>query len=443
MSNPPSTTVRPPRPPLNEATFHGRQELKEGDLIQKDSHQQSFEQWHQQRHSSYEEQASSHRRAAYGSANGSDKRSGPKMARRWSFLLQDIPRIVSRSLNSFRFGYAARLACFVAVAGGSGYGFYQGVLVRSQADKPLAKRWWLCSPAVPITLVERRQIDESNMYYYRFSLPHAYDYAGYDPISSVQICSGKVGGLSSLQRWYTPISHPEERGFIEFVIKDCDPGRMSARIRSLRIGDQAYLGRWMKEFRFDPQKHRDLGIICSTGGASIALQLINYLDRRPMIPTRVSLLYCHNSPIGIPFRKEFQEYAFQDSRFSVFFNASGIGIDRFRNPQAMSTEGLELDKNLFLGNISPQTVLKAMPPPIKKVDSGSLLNGSETYRPSILICGPQSMLTFLCGKVSTIGHTTYWQGPFYKFYTGFLSDLGYTREQVYKFGVSKHFMAIQ
>lgn len=349
--------------------------------------------------------------------------------------------MIRRTLNSIHYGYAARVSLALGVTCVAGYAFYRGVLVRSQESKPLAQRWWLFSPPVPVTLIDRQQIEGTNMYYYRFALPHSYDYAGFDPISSVQIRSGKVRGLSSVQRWYTPISHPEERGIIEFAIKDCDPGRMSARLRGLGIGDQVYLGRWMREFRYDADRHKEIGLVCSTGGASVALQLMNYLDKQPMNSTCVSLLYCHTAPLDIPFRREFQDFAARDNRFSVKFNVLGIGMDAYKNPTAVLPEGLVPGKTLFSGNLHPDTIRRCMPPPVR-VENGP--DGTPiTYRPPLLVCGPQSMLTFLCGKVSTIGHTTYWQGPFYKYYTGFLRDLGYERKQVYKFGVSKHFMAIQ
>eukprot|EP00796_Vickermania_ingenoplastis_P004873 gene4873-3494_t len=363
---------------------------------------------------------------------------GAPAGRRWSFLLQDAPRMLSRALNSIHYGYAARLGLLLGVGSAAGYAFYKGVLVKSQEHKPLAQRWWLFSPPVPITLIDRQQVEGSNMYYYRFALPHHYDYAGYDPISSVQICSGRVRGLSSVTRWYTPISHPQERGIIEFAIKDCDPGRMSARLRGLAVGEQVHLGRWMREFRYQPHAQREIGVICTTGGASVALQLLNYLDKQPADRTCVSLLYCHSSPVGIPFRREFQDFASRDNRFTVFFNAFGLGMEAYRNPALLVSEGLELGKNLFTGGIQPETVRRTMPPPVRATG-----DAAAAYRPPLLICGPQSLLTFVCGKVSTFAHTTYYQGPFYKFYTGFLYDMGYDRRQVYKFGVSKHFMAIQ
>lgn len=67
-------------------------------------------------------------------------------------------------------------------------------------------------------------------------------------------------------------------------------------------------------------------------------------------------------------------------------------------------------------------------------------NSASTVRPPILVCGPQTMLAHVCGRTSPLGNITYWQGSFYKF-GGMMKDMGYTRGQVYKFGVSTSWMA--
>lgn len=423
-------------------------------------HNKSFEEWYRGRqgslgpHHHREHDYSGNAHEMPGPHPPGDARKGGGGGRRWSFVLQDLPQTVRRAIHDVNYGYGVRVGLVAGTVFAASYACY-AAMARLQEEKPLSQRWWWCSRRVPITLLDRKQVDGTNMYWYRFALPHSYDYAGYEPISSVQLQTGEVGGLSPVQRWFTPTSHPEERGVIEFVIKDCDPGRMSARLRLLKSGDQVYLGRWMKEFRYRPEQHSHIGLICTTGGASVALQLFNYLDRQPQLPTCVSLLYCHSSPFDIPFRSVFQDFEKRDVRFSVKFNVMSMGMEAYKNPEKVLPNGLVPGKNLFTGNLSPTTVQETMPPPVLPVKkSGNyetkdaskqvgIGKGEGFGRPPLLICAPQSMHTFVAGKVSTIGHTTYWQGPFYKYYTGFLRDLGYDRKQVYKFGVSKHFMAIQ
>ncbi|KAG5484719.1 hypothetical protein LSCM1_06538 [Leishmania martiniquensis] len=359
--------------------------------------------------------------------------------RRWSFILQDIPGLAQGILNDVNRGYVARVTAVATTMFGVSYAVYKLVLEPAQHRRPLAKRWSWCAPSVPITLVEKSRETGSSMVVYRFALPNSYDYAGYEPVSSVQMISGRVRELSSLSRWYTPISHPDERGFIEFAIKDCDPGRMSARLRYLQPGDVVHLGRWMREFPYKPNTFKELGVVCTTSGASVALQLMNVLDKNRADDTKLRLLYCHHSALDIPFRRTlFQEYEERNKRrIQVSYNVLAGGRQK--------GSAAPIGQNVYVGNIDPETIAAALPPPVRVVEARAVGSSDDapqlvTYRPQLLICGPQSMLSFLCGRVSSIANYTYWQGPFYR-YSGFLKDMGYTRSQVYKFGVSTHFIA--
>jgi ferredoxin-NADP reductase len=380
--------------------------------------------------------------------DGSSKAANASTTRRWSYALQDIPDQIRGVLNDVNKGYVARVAALAGVTCGVSYAIYRWVLVPAQQRRPLAQRWTLFSPPVPITLVEKNREEGSNMFLYRFALPNSYDYAGYEPVSSVRMMSGHVRELSSLSRWYTPISHPEERGYIEFAIKDCDPGRMSARLRYLEPGDVVYLGRWMREFKYKPNTLHELGVVCTTSGASVALQLMNVLDKDKSDQTQLSVLYCHHTIQNIPFRESlFRRYEERNrNRIKVSYNVLAGG--RRKGTAAPAEE------SLYVGNIDPETIAAALPPPVRAVHASAPASGSKegatgtaleappivTYRPKLLVCGPQSMLMHLCGRVSSVGNYFYWQGPFYR-YSGFLKDMGYTRAQVYKFGVSTHFLA--
>ncbi|CCW67675.1 unnamed protein product [Phytomonas sp. Hart1] len=375
------------------------------------------------------------------SGNAKTNTSYQNPPKRWSYILQDIPGVVLRTLNDINKGYVARVLAVAGVVIGTSYGIYHVFLVPWQERKPLARRWYLFCPRVPITLLEKNREEGSQMIVYRFALPHSYDYAGYEPVSSVRMYSGCVRQLSSLTRWYTPISHPRERGFIEFAIKDCDPGRMSGRLRYLERGDVVYLGRWMKEFHYKPNKTPEIGLICSTSGASVALQLMNIIARNPEDRTKLSLLYCHCTAGNIPFKTTYFDpfQAQNPDRIVVRYNVLTMGTK--------SHPGLVLHENLFVGNLDPSTLQAALPPPRSFVRpdlmSGTDVPGStlETYRANILVCGPQTMLNYLCGRVNPIFNFTYWQGGFWR-YGGFMKDMGYKRQQVYKFGTSTHIFAV-
>lgn len=349
---------------------------------------------------------------------------------RWSYELQDIPARVRRVFNDVNIGYGARLAVACGAVGGAAFALYYVCFVRWQEHRPLAKRSRF-APAVPATLVEKTKLRGSEMMVLRFALPNSYEYCGYEPVSSVQVTSCAVRGMASVTRWYTPISHPEQRGVVEFAIKDRDCGRMAAQLRCLERGDRVYLGRWMKEFPYKKNTYGEVGLICTTSGASIALQLMEVLDKDKSDRTKLSLLYCHHTAKDIPFRDVFEAYSTRNpDRISAKYNVMSLAKQTL-------ADGMHLGENVFLGNIDPTIVEKAIPPPAT-VDPVS----GNVVRPKILICGPQSMLLHLCGRVSMMGNYSYWQGLFYK-YCGFLKDMGYIRSQVYKFGVSTNILAYQ
>ncbi|SCU70797.1 NADH-cytochrome b5 reductase-like protein [Trypanosoma equiperdum] len=358
------------------------------------------------------------------------KRQQLQQPQRWSYTLQDIPGIIRKAFNDVNTGYAARVAAFFGVTTGVSFSLYKFFFVRLQNDRPLAKRSRF-TPHVPVTLLDKERIKGTDMFLFRFALPNSYDYCGYEPISSVQVTTGTVRSMTPVTRWFTPTSHPQQRGIIEFAVKERDPGRMAARLRSLQRGEQVYLGRWMREFPYQNNTYGELGLICTTSGASIALQLMNVMDKDKQDNTQLKFLYCHHTAKDIPFRSTFEAYAKRNpGRISVKYDVMSLG-------RPAADDGLHLGENVFLGHIDPTIVRKTLPPPV--VTNGET---GEPVRPKILICGPQRMLLPLCGRVNMLGNYTYWQGPFYK-YCGFLKDMGYLRNQVYKFGVSTHLTAYQ
>nr|CCC95321.1 unnamed protein product [Trypanosoma congolense IL3000] len=349
---------------------------------------------------------------------------------RWSFTLQDLPTTLRKAFSDANIGYATRLTAFVGLAGGLSFAVYQLFFVRWQENRPLAKRSRF-APLVPVTLLEKEREKGSDMLIFRFSLPNSYDYCGYEPVSSVQVTTGTVRSMTPITRWFTPINHPQQRGIVEFAIKERDPGRMAARLRSLERGDRVYLGRWMKEFPYRRNTYGELGLVCTTSGASIALQLMNVLDKDKDDSTKLRFLYCHHTAKDVPFRSTFEGYAQRNpGRISVNYDVMSLAGQT-------SANGVRVGENFFLGHIDPNIVQRTLPPPVIVNEATG-----ESVRPVLLLCGPQSMLMPLCGRVSTIGNYTYWQGPAYK-YCGFLKDMGYVRSQVYKFGVSTHVTAYQ
>jgi NAD(P)H-flavin reductase len=356
-------------------------------------------------------------------------RGAEKEKRRWSFAMQDTPATFQKYLDDVDKGYAVRVGLFLGVVCTVGYACYQYFVYR-QRHLPLAKRWGMLSPTIPITLLERREI-EGKMHLYRFALPTPADYAGYEPVSSVRVHSGFVRDFDSISRWFTPVSHPSERGIIEFAIKDADPGRMASRLHHLTTGDVLYLGRWMKEFPYTANKYTDIGVICTVGGSSVALQLMKVMTANENDTTRLSILYCAQSAASLPFEDLFVEMSKKHpNTLKIAFNVLT------RNGRKSAVANGELP--MHLGLLDHTTLMKSLPPPpVPDSATGVAPDASKT---KILICAPVSLMAPVAGRPTPIGNFTYYQGGFYK-YGGLLKEMGYQRSQVYKFGVSTHVLA--
>merc|ERR1711916_174136 len=127
-------------------------------------------------------------------------------------------------------GFAARCALLAGVCGMLTMGMYR-VTVLAMESRPIAKQW--LPRHREITFLERiHEGGESDMFIYRFALPNSYDYLGYDAIASVELLVDNHW-MWPARRWYTPISHPEQRGIVEFAVKHHTPGEFSSHFRDL------------------------------------------------------------------------------------------------------------------------------------------------------------------------------------------------------------------
>jgi NAD(P)H-flavin reductase len=357
-------------------------------------------------------------------------------------------------LNHKVLGFAARCGLFGAVLAGLGVVAYRGAIFFME-DRPLFQQW--LPRYREITFMERIPEGNTDMWIYRFALPNSYDYLGHKAIASVEIMVDNHL-LFPARRWYTPISHPEQRGIVEFAIKHHTPGELSAHFRTLEAGDKMLMGPWIKEWRYKPNHYKDVAFLCGNSGITPCLQLLVSALDDPSDKTRFSLLYCNRAPDAIPFKKKLEAIqARYPDRFKLTFTVTG-GVkdtktviaesatkvlqehgqpsDRFSagalKGSAMAYDLGESGKiapvqmmkseqegyDGWVGMVNRDLVMEAIPPPSADV--------------MVLACGPQAFMSNLCGRPVGLLRYTYVEG----FYHGILKDMGYKWRQVYKFGTS-------
>jgi ferredoxin-NADP reductase len=381
----------------------------------------------------------------------------------WGVLTSYSP-VAKEYLNHKTLGFLSRFAFMTGGIGGAVWLAYR-LLSISQEHKPISQRW--APHHTDIAFIDRTRLDESDCHLYRFALPNAYDYTGHQPVSSVELffSGGRLGSwrwLRPTRRFLTPISHPDQRGVIEFAVKTHNPGFVSQQLLGkLQPGDKITLGRWMKETPYVANAHPEVGFICGNSGITPLLQILQTALGNPDDTTMIRCLYGNKTPERIPFREHLlQLQADHPDRFKIDFvveakgrylshidtqvckleRASKIiaekGVKRtqpvsegvrgtrkvyssFEYVDGTDREVTRIDNERFtgyLGQIDANLIMETMPPPGE---------GNK-----VLICGSAKMINNMSGRTLPVVHATYVQG----FYHGILKELGYARGEVYKFG---------
>lgn len=351
---------------------------------------------------------------------------------RYTYFFQDYVDRAKRWVSWSSFELLGRATVVGGVVGALGWAAID-IGKSLQETTPIAKRSRIFQRFVPIKLIERIEDPNSPIVIYRFALPNAADYAGYDTVSSVQLVTPEIKTMLSIARYYTPISHAEQRGVIEFAIKKCEPGRMNGRLRHLRPGDTMYLGKWKKEFRYYPNTYDKIGVVISTGGLSVALQLLTTIVHNAADMTSVSVLFCNRSIDEVP-RGRLEEMVLQrPGRINL-----SHCIQRTSTRQTPKLPK-ELDGMPVYGGLMDEEMFrKVMPPPVERVIDYQT-GKARAARNHILVCTCPSLMNHLCGRSWTLWNRWYVQGLWFQWH-GFMPTLGYRKSQVYKFGTSTHYL---
>lgn len=347
---------------------------------------------------------------------------------------------------------------------------------RVQEDRPFAQRWNFFTRPVPIQLVEVRETEDPKIKVYCFSFPNSFDYPGYEPISSVLLSTGEYNGRMNCSRWYTPISPPNQRGTIEFAVKNYWPGRMANRWMSIKTGDYLYMSRWMKEFSYVPNKYPHIGMVSSGGCSSVLLQLLRAMNAQVNNKnecsdlTKLSVMHCYAFKKDIAFRGELDAYVAKNpERFKIVYDVmqgapaedprfvhglldvdtlkrvmpSPVVVSRSAIPSSLPSPSITL---LDQGNNSTPTNQHVPTQDAKSNPTDpSEAQAFQTNKSQILVCGRDDLCRLLCGPMTWMPVVL---RPFFGYfgqgwvmYTGMLYEMGYQHSQVYKFGTHKRYFS--
>ncbi|KAL3958897.1 hypothetical protein ACCO45_007059 [Purpureocillium lilacinum] len=232
---------------------------------------------------------------------------------------------------------------------------------------------------------------------FRFELPEG------DMVSGLHIASAiltKYKGPNDEKatlRPYTPISDESAQGYVDLLVKKYPDGPMSSHLHNMVPGQRLDFKGPLPKYSWAENKHEHIGLIAGGTGITPMYQLLRTIFSNPNEKTKVTLVFGNVSEEDILLKKELAEL---ENTYPQRFRAFYV-VDKAPKGWAGNT-----------GFITKDLLKTVLPEP--KSDNIKLF-----------VCGPPGLMKAISGnKVSPKD-----QGEL----TGALKELGYEKEQVYKF----------
>lgn len=198
-------------------------------------------------------------------------------------------------------------------------------------------------------------------------------------------------------RPYTPVSDVLQQGEFELIIKKYDKGIMSKHIHSLKPGDSLAFKGPLPKYQWKPNLHKEIALLGGGTGITPLYQLIHAIDSNPEDKTKVHLFYANIAEDDILLREEIEQITRK--------KPDQFKLHLFLEKAPQNWKGC-------VGYISKEYLEKHLFP-------------ASSDNVKVFVCGPPPFYNALSGKKVSPQD----QGEL----TGILKDLGFTKDQVYKF----------
>lgn len=232
---------------------------------------------------------------------------------------------------------------------------------------------------------------------FRFSLPEE------DQVSGLQIASAiltKYKGPAMEKpaiRPYTPVSDEGEKGYLDLLVKVYPNGPMSEHMHNMEPGQRLDFKGPIPKYPWAANKHDHIALIAGGTGITPMYQLARAIFNNPEDKTKVTLVFANVTEQDILLKREFEDLEnTYPQRFRAFYVLG--------QPPKEWTGGK--------GFINKELLKTVLPEP-----------KSENVK--IFVCGPPGMYKAISGTKKSPQD----QGEL----DGILKELGYTKEQVFKF----------
>lgn len=246
---------------------------------------------------------------------------------------------------------------------------------------------------------------------YRFAFPSTDMQCGDAgaPVASCIVSRAPIGSLKEdgtkkfVIRPYTPITAPDQAGFMDLLVKVYPEGKMSKHFGDLKVGEEVQFKGPFLKFPYQANQFKEIGCIAGGTGITPMLQVIEEVLRNKDDKTKVKLVFANVNPEDILLKDEIDALAAANpDRFEVFYvlNNPPSGIMAMFNPWKGG-----------VGYVNEGICREHLPAP------------SDDNK--VFVCGPPPMMKALSGDKAPDKS----QGDL----SGLLAGMGYTKGQVFKF----------
>ncbi|KAI1103423.1 ferredoxin reductase-like protein [Jackrogersella minutella] len=229
-----------------------------------------------------------------------------------------------------------------------------------------------------------------------FALPEDDQVSGM-AVASALLTKYQYEGQKPVVRPYTPTSDEDTKGLIELVVKKYPNGPMSTHIHDMKPGQRLDFKGPLPKYAWTPNKHEHIALIAGGTGITPMYQLCRAIFKNPEDKTKVTLIFGNVTEEDILLKHEFEQLEnTYPQRFRAFYVLDKAPKEWVGNK----------------GFITKELLKTVLPEP-----------KSENIK--VFVCGPPGLYKAISGnKVSPTD-----QGEL----SGILQELGYSKDQVYKF----------
>jgi len=198
-------------------------------------------------------------------------------------------------------------------------------------------------------------------------------------------------------RPYTPISDEDQPGYLDLLVKKYPNGPMSEHLFSMAPGQRLDVKGPIPKYPWSPNKHNHIALIAGGTGITPMYQLARQIFKNPEDKTQVTLIFGNVTEEDILLKRQFEDL---ESQFPQRFRAFYV-LDQ--PPKDWPAGKGFINKDLL------KTVL---PSP-------------QQENIKVFVCGPPGLYKAISGTKKSPAD----QGEL----SGYLKELGYTQDQVFKF----------